>query len=70
MVEVRRKEHESAGSMLRRFTRRVQLSGFLTRVRGAQYRERVQSDFKKKKSALYRIARQKETARLRKLGKM
>ena len=70
MVEVRKKEHESAGSLLKRFSRRVRLSGFLLRARKNQFRNRPKSDYKKRKEALHRIEKQGEIKRLKKLGKM
>ena len=37
MVEVRRRDHETTGAMLRRFTRRVQQSGILIRARKTRF---------------------------------
>lgn len=70
MVEVKRRENESVGSLLRRFTRKIQRSGILIEVRGKQYKERSKSEYKKKREALRRIAWQKDMAHLRKLGKI
>jgi ribosomal protein S21 len=70
MVEVRKKENESTGSLLRRFTKRVQASGFLMRIRKSQYRLRPLSQYKKKKRAIHKIGKQKEISRLKKLGKL
>ena len=39
MVEVRRREHETIGSLLRRFTRRVQQSGILLNARKYRFRK-------------------------------
>ncbi len=69
MVEVRRRENESTGSLLRRFSKVMQASSFLTRARGNRYHISSQSEYQKKKEALRRIEYQKEQELLRKLGK-
>jgi len=69
MVEVRRKEKESVGSLIRRFTRKVQQSRVLLEARGNTYRSRPKSKTKKQKDALRRISKRKEYQRLEKLGK-
>ena len=70
MVEVRKREKETTGSLLRRFTRRVQQSRILLEARRKEYRWRPKSKFKKRKEALTRETRRKEFERLRKLGKL
>jgi len=69
MVEVRKRDKESTGSLLRRFTRKVQQSKILLEARSHAHRMRAKSKTKKKKDALRRIAKRKEYDRLRKLGK-
>ncbi|OGF83032.1 hypothetical protein A3B18_02460 [Candidatus Giovannonibacteria bacterium RIFCSPLOWO2_01_FULL_46_13] len=69
-VEVKRRENESIGGLLRRFTRKIQRSKIMIEARGRQYRERSKSEFKKRKEALKRIAWQKDMDKLRKLGKI
>ena len=69
MVKITKKETESTGSLLRRFSRAVKLSGVLAQARGRRYYEGQKSEFRKKKEALERIRRRKEGARLKKLGK-
>ncbi len=69
-VEVKRRENESVGGLLRRFTRKIQRSGILIDIRSKQYRERSKSEYKERREALRRIAWQKEMAYLRKLGKI
>lgn len=68
MVQIRKKENESTGSLLRRFTRAVKLSGVLINARGKRYYEPQKSAFQKKKDALRRIKWQKDIERQRKLG--
>jgi ribosomal protein S21 len=68
-VEVTKNPNENNASLIRRFTRRVQGSGILPRVRGNRYHEREMSKYKKKAGALKRIAKHIEVERLKKLGK-
>jgi len=70
MVETRRNENESTGSLLRRFSKRVQLSGFLKRAKSRRFYAAGKSDYSKKKEALRRVAFEKELEQKRKLGKM
>lgn len=69
MVEVRRREKESTGSLLRRFTRKVQQSRVLLDARKKAHRTRPKSKTKVRKDALRRVIKRKEYDRLRKLGK-
>ena len=69
-VEVKRKESESIGGLLRRFTRKIQRSKVLVEARSRQFRERPKSSFRKKKEALRRITWQNDMAKQRKLGKI
>lgn len=69
-VAVEKNPNESAASLIRRFTKRVQGSSILVKVRGERYASRPQSKFRRKASALRRIARRTETERLKKLGKI
>lgn len=69
-VTIDRNATESGTSVLRRFTKKVQESGVLNRVRGIKYTERTLSHYKKKKGALEKIRRQTERSTLLKLGKL
>lgn len=69
-VEVERGNNENSVSVIKRFTRRVQGSGVLVRVRKNRYSERKQSEYVKKKHALKRIDKQTKMAELIKLGKV
>jgi len=69
-VEVKRRENESIGSLLRRFTRKIQRSKVLIEIRGRQFKARPKSGFKKKKEALRRIAWQKNMDHMRKMGQI
>jgi hypothetical protein len=68
-VEVIRTGSENALSLLRKFTKRVQGSGVLPRVRGLRYSERELSHYKTKMKTLKGINRRRELAELVKLGK-
>lgn len=70
VIEVQRDQNESNSSLLRRFSKKVQGSGIIRRVKSLKATERVQSHFKKKQSALKRLARRTEYEKLKKLGKI
>ena len=70
MVRITKKENESTGSLLRRFSRAVKLSGVLTHARGRRYYVAPKSEFQKKKDAIVKIEKRKEMEKLRKLGKI
>lgn len=69
-LEVKKKQKESVGALLRRFSRVVQQSGMLIRVRSLQYHTRAKSKRVRKVEALKRIVWRKNMDRLRKLGKI
>lgn len=69
-VNIAKNQNESASSVLRRFTKKVQESGVLMRVRSIKYTERNLSFYKKKKAALEKIRRNNEREHLLKLGKI
>ncbi len=69
-VEVQKTGSESSLSLLRRFTKRVQGSGVLNKVRSLRYKERNQSSLKKKMSTLKFINRLADREKLAKLGKL
>lgn len=70
MIEVKKKDNESVGSLLRRFSRKVQQSGLLLQARSVRFQEKEKSKTERRKSALRRnvIVAQKEKDR--KLGKL
>jgi ribosomal protein S21 len=69
-VEITKNPNESALNILRRFTKRVQGSGILPRVRSIRYSDRVQSHYKVKMRTLKTLRRRAEVAEQIKLGKM
>jgi len=70
VIEVRKNPNENNASILRRFSRRIQESNIIQKVKGSRYNERKESKLKVKKSALKRMVKRKANERLRKLGKI
>lgn len=69
-VEVTKGPNENAASLIRRFTKRIQGSGVLKRVRSMKNEGRPLSKYTRRKRALKHIARMREIERLKKLGKI
>lgn len=69
MIHVKRKERETAESLVRRFSRRVQQSGVLKQVRKLRFRQEEKSRPARRNEALYKVKIRKEINRLKKLGK-
>jgi ribosomal protein S21 len=55
---------------LRRFSRKVQESGIIQKVKKNRYNERALSKLKVKQGTLKKLGRRKEIEKLRKLGKI
>jgi ribosomal protein S21 len=70
VIEVKKNPNENNSSVLRRFSRRIQESGIIRKVKGSRYNVRKESKLKIKKGALKKMSRRKEIEKLRKLGKM
>ena len=68
-VEIQKAETENNVGALRRFSKKVQESGVLTRARSLRYLRKPESEHNKKRSRLVLIARNRERERLAKLGK-
>ena len=69
-LEVKKQLTESSQALVRRFTRGIQQSGILFRVRRRQFHRRPKSPQAQKKAALRREQARKEYEKLKKLGKM
>lgn len=69
-AEVAKNGTENNLSLIRKFTKKVQGSGVLPRLRSRRYSARNRSEYVKKKTALKRIRKQKEVALAVKMGKM
>lgn len=69
-VEIKRNNNETGTSVLRRFTKKVQSSGVLPRVRSLRYNVRVQSHYKNKMRTLNGLKMKVDREKLIKLGKI
>ncbi len=69
-VEIKRNKNESSTSVIKRFTRKVQGSGVLPRVKSIRYEERQPSDFTKKKARLKSLDNKAKYDKLFKMGKI
>ncbi len=70
MVEVKKRDGESAESLLRRFTKRVQSSGVLLQAKRGRYYTPKQSKLESKENAARRSEIQEKKEYLRKIGKL
>jgi hypothetical protein len=69
-IEVEKNNNENNINLIKRFTRRVQGSGVLPRVRSIRYKTRKPSEYVKKKKTLKVIAYKDKMDELMKLGKI
>ena len=69
VIEVKKNANESNMNLVRRFTRKVQESGIIQKVKSKRYSERPLSKIKTKVATLKRLARKKNQEKLFKLGK-
>jgi ribosomal protein S21 len=69
-MEVKRREGESIGSFLYRFTKKMQRSGILREAKKRRFFARPVSKRKRRLSAIHRDKKKKQMERLRKLGKI
>ena len=70
MVEVRKREHESTESLIRRFHRRVVASGAILAAKRVRFYVRPKSKQRRRTEAIRRNELRREYERLRKLGKL
>ena len=70
VIQVKKNPNENNSSILRRFSRKIQESGIIQKVKGSRYNTRKESKLKVKMGTLKRINRRKEIEKLRKLGKI
>ncbi len=69
-AEVKKNNNENTVSLIRRFTKRVQGSGVIPRVRSIRYNQRKDNHTRMKKNALVVLGMRKEYELLDKLGKL
>lgn len=70
VVEVKKREHESTESLIRRFQRKVVASGILLAAKRGRFYEPPKSKERRRTDALRRSELRKERELLRKLGKL
>jgi len=68
-LEVRRQSRETSQALIRRFTKRIQQSGILIRVRKGRFKTREKSRDLKREAALRREEMKKAFEKLKKIGK-
>ncbi len=69
-VKIVKKNNENSVSVLKRFSRRVQESGVIVKVKSKRYAERMPSDYTKKKNKLKSLKKKAEFQKMFKLGKV
>jgi ribosomal protein S21 len=69
VIEVKKNVNESNMNLVRRFSRKVQESGIIQKVKSKRYNERDVSKLKTKQATLKKLARRKNHEKLLKLGK-
>lgn len=70
VIEVKKNPNENNAAVLRRFSRKVQESSIIQKVKNNRYNERKESKVKTKKATLKRLLKRVEMEKLRKLGKI
>ena len=68
MVEVKKKDNETSEGLIRRFTRSMQQSKILPKVRGKRFHSKKKNKGHLKKDAIYRIKVGKEADKLKRMG--
>lgn len=69
-IEVTKSGNDNNLGLIRKFTKRVQGSGILARLRSRRYSARKISEYVKKKKTLKRLAKKANIRELIKMGKM
>lgn len=69
-VEVSKNGNDNNLGLIRKFTKRVQGSGILMRLRGRRYSQRKASEYVKKKKTLKKLTERTRIRELIKMGKM
>ena len=69
VIEVNKNANESNMNLIRRFTRKVQESGIIQKVKSKRYNQRAESKIKVKAATLKRIAIKANQEKLFKMGK-
>ncbi len=67
-VDIKRTKSDNNLGLLRKFSRKVKISGVLPKKRSLRYFDRAASDFKKKANALKKIEKRAEYEHKEKMG--
>ena len=67
-IEIKKKEGETASSLLYRFSKKVKQSGVLLEAKRRRFKRRLPNKRKVKESALHRSAKKSEFERAKKMG--
>jgi len=67
-VDIKKTKNDNNLGLLRKFSRKVKISGVLQKKRSLRYFERNDSDFKKKANALNKIEKRAEYEKKEKMG--
>lgn len=70
MVQVARKKKETTLSLMKRFSRKMQKSGTVSRFKKTRFNNRKVSDLNKKRKAITRLKYSEKLNELYKLGKL
>ena len=69
-VKIERNNNESSANVIRRFTKRVQGSGIIQRMKGIRYHSRIKSKNVRREARLKKLAKKEEYEKMVKLGKI
>ncbi len=69
VIEIKKNANENNMNLVRRFSRKVQESGIIQKVKSKRYNQRAESKIKVKIATLKRITRKKNQEKLFKMGK-
>lgn len=67
-IIIKKKESESAGSLIFRFTKKVQQSGVLLEVKKRRFKKRLPNERARHSSAIHRLTKRAEYDKMRKEG--
>jgi ribosomal protein S21 len=67
-MEVKKREGESAGSLIYRFNKKTQRSGILKEARKRRFKDRPISRTKRRLSAIHKSIKKQEFEKARKMG--
>lgn len=67
-VDIKKTKNDNNLGLLRKFSRKMKISGVLAKKRSLRYFDRQISDFKKKANALNKIEKRKEYEKKDKMG--